>query len=367
MKNEKIKKILVWCAIVILIAILFIELFIERNISKSINFIEMSHYENRADLLAYISIIVTSIISYNIYNLSKKINQQNNVEKNRKKYESTCITYDYLNEIILYTKKIVFNDKEDYHILDYNNEFMKSVYNISKDVLDEKDIELIRKIDQSVRNYLNRDKNGIAEKLVIKWVYKNIFDMNMKIEQIEEINNIVDTDLLLSPQILLILSKLRKNLDYEYCKNIDYNEISLHVSYKKNNIIIHKNYDNNCCINNGDGNLEIYEPIFYSSNEFYRNGGMIYKGEVKNYLPHGEGIYYYYKSDKVKIFVNSDDLVDKTAVRIKKILQKEGIPERTNLIVKGQFKNGKILNGLIEFDDKNLGKIKVSENDYQKL
>lgn len=368
MKKKKIIKALIWFTIIAIIILLFIELFIERNISKSINFIEMSHYENRADLLAYISIIVTSIISYNIYNLSKKINQQNNVEKDRNKYESTCITYDYLNEIILYTKKIVFNDKEDYHILDYNKEFMKSVYNLSKDVLDEKDIELIRKIDQSVRNYLNRDKNSHTEKLVIKWVYKNVFDMNMKIEQIEEINNIVDTDLLLSPQVLLILSKLRKNLDYEYAKNINYNEISLQVNDKKNNISICKNYDNKCYINDGNGKLEIYEPIFYADKKFYRNGGMIYKGEAKNYLPYGEGTYYYYKSDETKeIYVNSDDLVDKTAVRIKKILQKEAIPEKTNLIVKGQFKNGIILNGLIEFEDKNLGKVEVSENDYKKL
>ena len=72
MKKKKIIKALIWFTIIAIIILLFIELFIERNISKSINFIEMSHYENRADLLAYISIIVTSIISYNIYSCLTK-------------------------------------------------------------------------------------------------------------------------------------------------------------------------------------------------------------------------------------------------------------------------------------------------------
>ena len=368
MNQKKILKAIKWILIVGLIILIFYEMFIKRIISKSVTFLELSHYENRSDILAYISIIVTSLISYNIYNLSKRINQQNCMEKNRQKYESICAVYDYLNEIILYTKKIVFNDKEDYHNLDYNKDFMKHVYNISNEVLDENDIELIRKIDQTIRNYLNRNKNSNTEKLVIKWVYKNLFDMNMKIEKIEELNNIVDTDLLLNPQVVLILSKLRKELNYDYNKIINYGEMILQIKNKKGQVIIYKKYNNECYVDNGIGVLEIYEPIFYSNNKFYRNGGMVYKGNVKKYLPHGDGIYYYYKSDETKkIYVNSDDLIDKTAVRIKRILQKEDIPERTNLVVKGQFKNGKIVKGLIEFEEKDLGKIEVAENDYKKL
>ena len=368
MKKRKIIKAIICSIITIVVFILFIEMFIKRNISKSIHFIELYHYENRTDILTFISIIVTSVISYNVYNLSKKIDEQNNIEKSKSKYESMCIVYDYLNEIILQTKKIVFKDKEDYHTLKYNEDFMKHAYNISKDILDEKDIELIRKVDQSVRNYFNRNQNDIAEKLVIKWVYKNIFDMNMKIEQIEELNNIVDVDLLLSPQVVLILSKLRKELGYSFCKKIDYKNIKLEINNKKNSVIINKEYNDNCCISNGIGILQIYEPIFYASDKFYRNGGMIYKGEIKEYLPNGTGTYYYYESDQTKnIYVNSDDLVDKTAERIKRILQKENIPVRTNLTVNGQFKNGNIIKGLIVFEEDSIEQIEVTENDYKKI
>ena len=367
MNKDKIKKMVLWILITILIIVLFNEMFIKRSISKEVRFIELSHYENRGDFLAYISIIVTSIISYNVYNLSKRINHQNNIEKERNKYESICIVYDYLNEIIVYTKKIVFNDKEDYHNLEYNKKFMKHVYNIGKDVLDENDIELIRKIDQCVRNYLNRNKQSIAEKLVIKWVYKNTFDLYMKIEQVEELNNIVDTDLLLSPQMIIILSKLRKNLGYEYCKYINYGEFSLEVKNKGKNMIIQKEYPRDNKIINGSGKVEIYEPIFYASDKFYRNGGMIYEGEVEKFLPNGNGIYHYYKSNSSKeIFVNSDDLIDSTAERIKKILQKEKIPSRTNLKVDGQYKNGRIIKGTIIFEDSTLEQIIIEENDYKK-
>lgn len=368
MGKAKSKKIFFWLIVIFFICLAFSEMFLNRNISSIIKFMKLEHYENRADLLMFISIIVTSIISYNVYNLSKRIDEQNNIEKLRNKYESTCIVYDYLNEIILYTKKVVFKEKEDYNTLDYNKDFMKHVYNISRDVFNEQDIELIRKIDRSIRNYFNRNISDVGEKLAIKWVYKNLFDMSIDIEQIEKFNNIVDVDLLLSSHLVLILSKLRKKQGYEYCKKINYEKFVLEINDNKN-ILVKKRYKDDCYIENGSGILEIYEPIFYVNDKsFYRNGGMVYKGEIKKYLPNGNGTYYYHMSDVSKnIFVNSDDLVDKTAERIKKILQNENIPTRTNLTVNGQFKDGKIINGLIIFEEEKYKQIEVKENEYNMI
>ena len=187
MKNKN--KFILYIILIFLISFIFCELFLKRIISNSVTFQVLEHYENRSDFLTYLNIIITSIISITIYNLSKRIAEQNNNEKEIKKYESVCNVYDYLNETILNIKKEVFHDKEDYHILDYNVDFMKNCYNIYTDIFDEYDLEYLRKLNQTLKYYLNRDKNSVEEKLLVKWVYKIIFDMNIEIDEIEKMNN----------------------------------------------------------------------------------------------------------------------------------------------------------------------------------
>ena len=365
--KKDIIKFIISCIIILFIYIIFREMFIERTWSESIHFLKLIHNENRSDLLTFINIIVSTLISYNVYILSKRIAEQNNIEKNREKYESVCIVYDYLNEIVSYTKKIVFKEKENYHILKYNEEFMKHVYNIGQDILDENDIELIRKINYNLKNYINRDKNAVAEKIVIKLLYKNLFDMNMTITQIADFNNMVDIDLLLNPQLVLILSKLRKTLNYEYRKNIEFENIRLKIFYKKGTIIVKKKYNDTDYLENGLGKVKIYEPIFYANEEFYRNGAMIYDGEIYNYIPDGLGTYYYYKSNKEKnIFLDSYNFVDTTAERIKKLLITAKIDVKENLMFHGVFRNGKIVDGVIKFENGKINDIIVEENGYFK-
>lgn len=350
---KKRKKVIIVITVIILVLMLFVELFLKRIISASVHFQLLQHYENRTDILSFINIIVTTLISLLVYNLSKKIDEQNKLDKERKRYESICVVYDYLNDIILYIKKKVFKDKEDYFQLDLNDDFMKNVYNLNKDVLTESDIEYIRKIDRSLNNYLkNIQGSNNNSKLSIKWVYKNIFDLNIEIDKIEKMNNLVDTDIMINIQLLNVLCKLRKELGYNYCKNVKYSKYTLDITNFKNNIQIEKKYEKEYYMKNDSGYVQIYEPVFYTFGNPFINGGVIYKGSIKDYKLNGYGEYFYYKENKnEKIYVNSDDLVEVNATKIKKILENENINCNTNLKFDGYFENGIINNGTIKFTD----------------
>lgn len=350
MKNFGRKIIII--VIIFITLFLFNELFFNRVISSNIKFNELTHYENRSDILTFINIIISSIISYSIYRLSKKIDEQANIEKNRRRYESICIVYDYLNEIILYIKKQVFKEKEDYHKLVYNESFMKEVYNLNNDLLDENDISYIRFLNYNLKNFLNEKKQIHNDELSIKWVYKSVFDLNIKINNVDDMNELTDNDILLNVQLLHIMSKLRKELNYSYIKKIKYNEIELNVSFKKNKINVSKKYENQKSISNGRGNIEIYEPIFYKLNNdiTFKNGGLIYSGNVDKYKMNGKGTYYYHKSNDNDVFINSYDLVDDNAKKIKKLLEKNKIDTKINAKADATFKEGIMHSGNISFE-----------------
>lgn len=353
---KKVFKIIGITIAVLTIIFLFNEMFFMTTVSSNIKFKQLTHYENRADILTFVNIIVTSVISLVVYNLSKKINEQNNIEKSSKKYKSICDVYDYLNEIIRFIKKKVFNDKEDYCDLIYQDDFMQEVYNLNNYVLNEEDIKTIRELDRTLKNYLSVKGENSNSKLAIKWVYKNIFDLNMKINDIEKINDLTDIDMLLSVSIVNILTKLRKALKYKYCKKINVKNIELNIEEKNKHIVVEKKYGNGQSLKNGNWFVKVYEPVFYIGNPLYRDGGIIYEGYFNNYKPNGEGIYNYYKSDEKKIFINSDDLIDNNAKKIKRMLQNLELEVRTNAVIKGEFEDGIIVKGSIKslegkFDD----------------
>ena len=350
-RNKKI--IMIICIIIILSIIALYEMFFGRIISSNIRFQELSHYENRSDLLNFISIVVTTMLSYAVYDLSKKIDEQGKLEKKRKRYESICLVYDYLNEIIIFFKKKVFKDKEDYTFLQYNNDFMKEAYKLNNDVFDNQDIELIRNINKAVKDYLSGDRKENPNcELTIKWVYRCIFDLNMKITDIEALNNLVDVDMLLNVQLVSIMTKLRKELECDYIKDAEYDGIKLSIKRQMNTITIEKRYEDEYYIKNGKGKLKIYEPIFYMGNPLYRHGALVYDGEVMEYKKNGKGKYYYCKSNKNDIFLNSYDLIDSNAQRIKKILEKNNSQTNSNAIFIGKFKDNLFTTGkLISVDD----------------
>ena len=341
-----------WGLIITVIVVAINEMFFYRILSNNIHFLKLTHYENRSDILNVINIVASIIINVSIYKLSKQIEEKNEKENDRKRYESICIVYDYLIEVVTDIKKQVFKEKEDYHKLKYKKEFIKEVYNLNGDIFDESDIELLRRIDATLNNYFNHKEDGGSPELAIKWLYKNIFDLCVKIEDIDEMNNLVDNDLLLNVQLVEILSKLKKELNYDYKKDVKYGSLELIISEDKDDIVVNKSYKDKKVIKNGKGNVKIFEPIFYRNGECpHRNGGLVYDGDILNYQKNGRGTYYYYKSEPEKgTYINSDDLIDENAKKIKKILINNDIDTRINLSVQGKFTNGSIKSGCIKFE-----------------
>jgi hypothetical protein len=112
----------------------------------------------------------------------------------------------------------------------------------------------------------------------------------------------------------------------------------------KKNIIIDKDYGNGSYISNGKGYLRIYEPVFKNkSNKLsFANGGLLYEGDIYKYKMHGSGTYYYYYGEIV-----SNDLIEKNAKKITKILLDREIDTTSDYVITGSFINGTISTGEI--------------------
>ncbi len=342
--------------IIFCVYLLFIELFIYKIIELPFPFQSLNHYENRTDLLAFINIIVSTGLSFAIFLLSKRVNNQSDKEHIKNRYESICIIYDYLNDIIVYVKKIVFKEREDYRKIQYNNDFLKAVYNLNNDLFNQEDIELLRDIDRSIKDFLNEEDKSPNHILSIKWVYKLIFDLNIPIDEIEKMNNIVDDDIILNNQLVMILSKLKKELKYDYKKEITYRKIKLVI----NNNVVEKIYDNLYYSVNGEGFLRIYEPVFFNSynNMLFQNGGLLYEGYVFKYKMSGKGIYYYY-CEKDKKHLDSSTLIEKNAKKITKILLEKNVKMKNDFQVVGKFSNGVINSGVIKSKNKKRSRLYI--------
>lgn len=353
----KFKRVLFILFAIIFIIFLFVELFIYRIIDLPFPFQLLAHYENRADVLSFINIIVSTGLSFAIYILSKKIDRQTNAENKRKRYEAICNIYDYLNEAILYVKKKVFKEREDYRELAYNKDFIKYVYSLNDDLFDQDDIELLREVDKSLRHFLSSNNKFDSHFLSIKWVYKSLFDLNIPVDEVDKINNIVDDDMILNNQLIMILCKLRKELKYNYEKKIQFEKKILNIEKINNEIVISKEYGMSH-VTNGKGFLEIYEPVFFEKNSgvSFKNGGLLYKGKVYKYKPHGVGkYYYYYERDNLV----SNTLIEDNAKKITKILSNDGLDGTSNFVVEGTFVNGIIKSGLVKSDDDNYNNILI--------
>lgn len=195
--------------------------------------------------------------------------------------------------------------------------------------------------------------------LSVKWLYKDLFDLNMSINKVYEISSLRDIELILNLQIINILSKLRKELNYSFEKEISYNEIKLRISKKNGAIVVEKWYGDGFYINNGDGDIKIYEPILYDTEKItYQDGKEVYIGHVINNKPNGKGTYYY-RSTTIEGYLNSNDLVDKNAEKITKLLKMNNIETNIFATIKGTFKEGIIEKGKIEISKD--GEIKIIE------
>lgn len=356
---KKIRNIIIYCVLSIIVYVFIREIFFERIITSKIHFQVLNQYENRSDILTLVSIISTSFFSYLMYRLSSRIGEQNNIVQKNDRYKSICSVYDYLMEVINYTKKKTFNEKEDYSILKYDEKFMQSVYNLNNDVLTEDDLEILRDLNLHIKNYTYNIQEKISNgQLSLKWLYKCLFDMNINFEQVHEMSCITNLELILSFPILYIIEKLKKEIGYRIEENISYKNIKLTISIKKS-ITIKKEYDDICSIINGKGYIKKYEPIFYT-NKPHINGNIVYEGQVEKNIPSGDGTYYYHTSKTQNNELNSNDLIDSNAQKITKILINNG--KSTNIEAKaiGKFVDGIIIDGFIESKEFN-EKISINE------
>lgn len=167
-RKWKIICISVSIALLVFSILLFIEIFINRNLTNNIHFREYSHYENRADFISYIDVLITAVFSVVstitgilVYKLSSKIDQQNKIVTNNNRYKNICMTYDYLMEVIEHIERKIFNKKENYYILDYNEKFMEAVYFLNDDIFEKEDIECLRNLNISLKNYINNINKNI--------------------------------------------------------------------------------------------------------------------------------------------------------------------------------------------------------------
>ena len=228
MKDKVIRYIII--AMLLFIAVfLLIQLFFYKIIDIPISFLPLSHYENRSDLLTFINIIISSTISISVYLLSRRIDEQNKIEKSKKRYEDICTVYDFLINLISYTKKKVLKDNEDYISFSYSDKFLQAVFNLNNDLLDESDIALLRDINIAIKNFIDKSHKTERDVLSIKWVYKSIYDLSIPIDRIYKYVNVVDDDMLLNTQLVMILSKIRKELNYNFKKDIRVDSIILKI------------------------------------------------------------------------------------------------------------------------------------------
>lgn len=355
-KKELIGVVLLIIILFIVFSVLFNGIFVSGFIVNKIFFFNYNNYQNRSDILTFLNIIIACvsstisiIISLLIYKLSKEIEKKNALIDYKDRYKNMCTTYDYLIEIIEHIKRKVFMEKENYKVLDYRKDFIENIYSLYNDVFDDDDIEYLRKLNNDLKSYIKNEETALnakdPKKLVIKLLYKDLFDLNIDINTINEINLSQETEIILNLQLVKILTELREKLKNKKEKiECNYKEIKLNVRYNKGNLIIEKSYDLEHYILNGEGNIAIYEPVFYLDG--YSDGGIIYDGSVKNYKCEGQGMYFY-KTTRISGPLDSNNLVDKNAQKITKELEKNKIDTHLEATFEGDFHLGLINKGTV--------------------
>lgn len=365
MRNKKMIIIIPTIVIIIcaILGCLFYLLFLYDCSKNNIELIDYINNKNRADFLSYINIVVVCIssiisigISILVYNLSKEIEKKSIKEEQRERYKCICTIFDYLNEIIAYTKRKVFAEKENYDVIDFRDDFIEKAYLLNNDIFNENDIEYLRQLNKSLKNYVrnldlaNQPKD--PRLLSIKWLYKYVFDVCIPINKIDDINLAKEEDIILNPRLLTILYKLERVLNNKLTyAEYTYDRIKLKIKHYQNAFDIVKTYDESHRIINGNGKVIIYEPIFYSDNT-HKDGGIIFDGEIENYKCQGFGKYYYHSSN-ISGVLNSNDLADKNAQKITKELENNNVKTNIEVYFDGSFKQGLIDKGIIFYRDGN--------------
>lgn len=370
MKN-KIKIILITfgiCLVITTFVVVFYDLFIDNIISKNINF--KNNNNNRSDFISYLQLIATvflSLITFWItiitYNLQRKMHKlEENKDKIEKKQSVNNIYY-YLEDIINKCADISLDDNMLETIFISKKEYIKDLYFLKGNILNNKQFKLLNNIFTQVEKFINyRDSNAYSQLYKIKPLYKLLIDTNISPTEIKKLKDGGNFNELINIEVLEIICQLKSYLEEISIGNID--SESKNITIKKNlkGFYIKKEYENRVLISdNGkiSGKIQKYEPLFTKpSNKINIEHEIIYNGDIKNNLFNGEGTYFYHtQKNGFNGKINSCDLseinvnFDYNAQLIKKLLDSIKI-NTAKANFKGTFKDGKIWNGILEYQEK---------------
>lgn len=365
------------CLIVIIFIIVFYDLFIDNIISKNINFKSSSN--NRSDFISYLQLISTvflSLITFGItiitYNLQKQMHKFEEDKDKNEKRQSVNNIYYYLEDIINKCADISFDDNVLEAIFISKKEYMKDLYFLKGNILNTKQFKLLNNIFIQVEKFINyRDSDAYGRLYKIKPLYKLVIDTNISPLEIKKTKDTGNFNELVNIEVLEIVYKLRAYLEEFSVGNIDSESDRIIIKKNSKGFYIKKEYENGMLtLDDGiiNGKIQKYEPLFIKpSNKINIEYEIIYEGNIKNNLFNGEGTYFYYTKQnghngKINSYGLSEPNVnfDYNAQLIKKILSSIKI-EIAKANFKGTFKDGQILDGKLEYQEKPEDAIKSVE------